>query len=77
MGCGCEEDAGHYTIFNVIWDHLTGHVHMVDWEKRASRYAICEECEHFFPVTKQCLKCGCFLKLKVKYVDSSCPVGKW
>ena len=73
---GCDMDS-HYNIFHVIRDYLTGNVSFVDKEERLSRLAECKECEHFFAPTKQCLKCGCFLKLKVRYEESFCPIGKW
>lgn len=41
------------------------------------RISICEGCEHFIKMTKQCSKCGCFMKLKTKLTDASCPIGKW
>lgn len=41
------------------------------------RYAICESCPELRPHTKQCKKCGCFMKLKVKLADAACPLGKW
>ena len=41
------------------------------------RYAICEACDRLSKTTKQCKECGCFMKLKVKLADASCPLGKW
>ena len=41
------------------------------------RISICEGCEHFIKITKQCSKCGCFMKLKTRLTDASCPIGKW
>lgn len=46
-------------------------------EIQESRYSICTECEHFFAVSKQCLKCGCFMHLKTKLAHAECPIGKW
>lgn len=42
-----------------------------------SRYSICQGCEHFINLTKQCKKCGCFMNLKTKLAGAECPVGKW
>ena len=41
------------------------------------RYAVCTECPMFIPISKQCAKCGCFMHLKVKLLDASCPIDKW
>jgi hypothetical protein len=41
------------------------------------RYSICLSCEHLLNATKQCKKCGCFMKAKTIYADAKCPVGKW
>lgn len=41
------------------------------------RYSVCEGCEHFISLTKQCKKCGCFMHLKTKLAHAECPIGKW
>ena len=41
------------------------------------RLAICNECPFFNKISKQCRKCGCFMKLKSTLKQASCPVGKW
>lgn len=38
---------------------------------------ICLQCEHFFNPTKQCKKCGCFMPIKVRLPNQSCPIEKW
>ena len=50
-------------------------------EEIASRFAICQGCEHYDG--KACSKCGCpvvrekaYLS-KLSWADQSCPVGKW
>lgn len=42
-----------------------------------ARYEICESCPELTKHTKQCKQCGCFMKLKVKLAEASCPLGKW
>lgn len=42
-----------------------------------SRILICMSCDHFIKITKQCSKCGCFMKLKTRLTDANCPIGKW
>lgn len=41
------------------------------------RYAVCTACDRLTKTTKQCRECGCFMKLKVKLADATCPLGKW
>ena len=42
-----------------------------------ARFEECKACEHFVKLTSQCLKCGCFMKVKTRVAGASCPVGKW
>jgi len=41
------------------------------------RLKICKACEHFIKTTTTCKKCGCFMIIKTKLVNSECPIGKW
>lgn len=41
------------------------------------RYEICKNCEKFFKPTRQCRECMCFMNVKTKVHDASCPLGKW
>ena len=41
------------------------------------RMNICEECDRFFRLTKQCKECGCFMFLKARIASMSCPIDKW
>lgn len=50
---------------------------MRDDRLAAHRYSICLDCDKMFRPTKQCKECGCFLVLKVKVKNQSCPLGKW
>jgi len=38
---------------------------------------ICLQCEHFFKLTRQCKKCGCFMPAKVRMPGQKCPIDKW
>jgi hypothetical protein len=46
-------------------------------ELQKKRYDICIECPELINATKQCRKCGCFMQMKTKLIDASCPIGKW
>jgi len=40
------------------------------------RWDLCSGCE-FLTDANKCQKCGCFMKVKHKFAQASCPVGKW
>jgi hypothetical protein len=42
-----------------------------------ARLAICQQCPHFYQKLQKCNKCGCFMKLKTRLHNASCPIGKW
>jgi len=41
------------------------------------RMKICKECDSFVKSIAVCNECGCFMKIKTKWKDASCPKGKW
>ena len=41
------------------------------------RIAMCEKCEKFFRPTRQCKICFCFMDIKTKMKNKTCPKGKW
>jgi hypothetical protein len=50
------------------------------WVEKAiaqSRYNTCKGCDKFIASSARCLECGCFMKVKVKLLNATCPVGKW
>lgn len=42
-----------------------------------SRYDICKLCDSFDSDLFTCAECGCQMKIKVKFIVSSCPLNKW
>ena len=46
-------------------------------EEVDERLSICRGCEHFIKFSTQCSKCGCFMNLKTRLINASCPLGKW
>jgi Family of unknown function (DUF6171) len=46
-------------------------------ELARERLKMCEQCEEFAALSRQCRNCGCFLDLKTKLLEASCPLGKW
>lgn len=59
-----------WDLLNPSKDHATD-------EEAQKRYDICDWCPEFISLTKQCKKCGCFMNLKVKLQEATCPLGKW
>ena len=41
------------------------------------RFKTCRNCEHLFKPTNSCKKCGCFIHLKARLANQSCPINKW
>ena len=41
------------------------------------RMAICKSCDHYSSVLGNCLKCGCFMRIKSRISLLSCPINKW
>lgn len=41
------------------------------------RISLCQECDKYVQLTKQCKECWCIMPLKVKLAAASCPLGKW
>ncbi len=41
------------------------------------RKAICNGCEFFNKQSERCMKCGCYMAVKVYLKASNCPIGKW
>lgn len=41
------------------------------------RQETCVQCSLYYPRTKQCKKCGCFIPAKVRMESEKCPDGKW
>jgi hypothetical protein len=46
-----------------------------------ARLKICNVCDKLDPITRQCLggrdPCYCFVGLKVRFSEQTCPLGKW
>ena len=49
----------------------------VPLEVALHRLAICYECEKLDLITNQCKECWCFIHLKVRWLDESCPLNRW
>lgn len=59
------------------WDLFNSKKPKMSEELAQKRMEVCSSCEHLIQLTKQCKKCGCFMPMKTKLQDATCPVGKW
>lgn len=59
------------------WDLFNANKPRMSEELAKARMDVCSTCEHLIQMTKQCKKCGCFMPMKTKLQDATCPVGKW
>jgi Family of unknown function (DUF6171) len=50
---------------------------LAEGELAGERLKVCEECPHFRHLARQCSLCSCFLDLKTKLLEATCPVEKW
>ena len=50
---------------------------LADKETAIERAKACADCDRLFKPTFSCKECGCFMKVKVKLENASCPLGKW
>ena len=41
------------------------------------RISICNKCEYYLKLTKQCKHCFCFMPIKARNIEGSCPIKKW
>lgn len=58
------------------WDLLDVE-NYVDTQTATNRMKICTDCPRLLKSTKQCKECGCFMILKTRLKNATCPIGKW
>jgi hypothetical protein len=59
------------------WDFLNPNTEYASDELAVSRYDTCLSCPELIKLTKTCKQCGCFMALKTKLQDATCPLNKW
>jgi len=59
----------------IVKNALSGNKTLVDDNTRIRRWSICQECPRL--QNDRCLECGCFMKVKVAFQTSVCPLSKW
>lgn len=50
---------------------------MAEGELAAERLKVCVECSHFKKLARQCDLCSCWMDIKTKMLQASCPIDKW
>jgi len=58
-----------------IWSWLTAKP--VPLETAQKRLLTCYDCDEFDLLLGQCQKCWCFMRRKVQWHNSKCPLDKW
>lgn len=56
---------------------IKGELTLSSDELARERLKVCAECEDFRRLARQCSLCNCFMDLKAKVLDSSCPKNLW
>jgi hypothetical protein len=59
------------------WDMLNPNQPRSTKQLVEERLSICRDCEFFNSLTVGCNKCGCFLRMKTKLHNATCPIGRW
>lgn len=59
----------------IIKNAVAGNKTLVEDDVRVYRWSICQGCPRL--QNDRCLECGCFMKVKVAFNTSVCPLGNW
>jgi len=59
----------------IIKNAISGNKTLVDDDIREQRWSICQQCPRL--QNDRCLECGCFMKVKVAFQTSKCPLENW
>jgi hypothetical protein len=58
-------------------DFFKKNTEYADENLQMSRIQQCIDCDKYLKMTSQCKECLCIMPLKVKLLNSKCPLGKW
>lgn len=59
------------------WDIFNKNIEKLQGPIAKGRLDICMSCPELISVTHQCKICKCFMDVKTKLPNASCPLGKW
>ena len=66
------------TLRKIAIDILHGKLPAIATEELArERLKVCDQCEYFARLSRQCRLCGCFMDVKTKLAEAECPMQKW
>jgi hypothetical protein len=65
------------TMKDVAMNAFSGKGVMTDEQTYDSRMSICSTCPSFKLDVKRCAECGCFMEVKARFANVSCPINKW
>lgn len=68
--------SGMSSLFKIAQNMAKGEQQYVPEEIKVDRLSKCNECPRLLK-TRQCGECYCFVDLKTKYKQESCPISKW
>lgn len=66
-----------YNIIDVAKDAISGNLAYADDHTKSTRLTTCRSCPKRNASLEVCTECGCWIPGKVKFLKSSCPLGKW
>ncbi len=64
-------------LTRAVAKHVAHGMPSTDPETLARRLATCEACDRFDRSDRTCMACGCFCDAKARWLDQTCPAGKW
>jgi hypothetical protein len=73
-----EEQCCKRSLLGSLWDTAKKVVKdpvPVSDEVQEERMLICHQCPKF--CDGRCIECGCYMRLKTKFAEVECPIGKW
>ena len=56
---------------------IKGELVLSSEELAAERLKVCTKCPAFRKLARQCSLCNCFMDMKTKILDASCPKDLW
>ena len=59
----------------IVKNAIQGNKSLAEDFVRVHRWSTCQTCPRL--QNDRCLECGCFMKVKVAFVTSKCPLEKW
>ena len=59
------------------WDLINPNIPKVSDKIQEERFSICLSCPKLIQITKTCSECKCFMVLKTRLLNATCPINKW